>query len=262
MIYSIKRFSKYSKDYEDRNREEFLEDIDYARKGKELKELDDTADRIRWRSDLKDYESNKGKGAAVLGGPGGIVGRVSGNVAANILDGADMSDEDISRHSKSIGTIVGIGAGIGTGYGIHKTLGANAEQTLKDAKADLAHFEKYKKDVPKYHKMSQAEKTQITQEINRSRQVIRNSQRRVAAGKYAMPVLGIVGALGAASAVEKSVSDRLAKRRAMDTEARHKKEKQERWDNFKHRTAEGLKKTGRYIKDIVTEDYRKNDGRK
>ena len=259
MKYSIKRFSSpYSKDYENKTTGEYLDEIDSARRGKEIQSLDEEAERIRWRSSLDKYDSRKGSGAAILGGPGGIAGKWVGDKVADVADKAGKSDDDIKDISNAAGVVAGIGAGIGAGYAIKRGVGDSADATIKKATEELNHFEKYRKDVPKYNKMSKAEKTQITQEINRRNQIIRNAQKRSNIGKYAMPVLGAVGAIAAAKAVNDSVSDRLDRRKAIDSENRRKKESQERWDNFKNKAAEGLRNTGRYVKSIVTGDYRKD----
>ena len=98
MKYSIKRFSSpYSKDYENKTTGEYLDDIDSARRGKEIQALDEEADRIRWRSSLDKQESRKGTGAAILGGPGGIAGKWVGDKVANIADEAGKDDEDIKN---------------------------------------------------------------------------------------------------------------------------------------------------------------------
>ena len=72
-------------------------------------------------------------------------------------------------------------------------------------------------------------------------------------------VLGVVGAIGAAKAVSDSVSDRLSRRKAIDDAARDKKERIDQWEDFKGKAKNKIKRAGRYIKDIVTEDYRKED---
>ena len=258
--YIIKRFSSvYSpKKYENASREEFEYDIDSARRGRENQELDEEADRVRWRSDLKKHESRKGTGAAVLGGPGGIAGKWVGERAAEAADKAGKDDDDIKSVGNAAGVIAGVGAGLAAGYGINKAVGIPAQDTIAKARKELDHLESYKHDIPKYTKMTKQEKANLTHEINRQNQIIRANSRKASVGKYAMPVLGVIGAVGAAKAISNSLEDRLSRRRAIDSEHRKKAESKERWDDFKEKAGNSLKKTGRYLKSIVTEDYRKD----
>ena len=260
--YSVKRFSssKYSpRDYERANREDFEYDIDTARRGRENQELDEEAERIRWRSDLKKYKSRKGKTAAILGGPGGIAGKWVGDKVADAADKAGKTDEEIKDAGNVAGTIAGIGAGVAAGYGINKAVGVSAQETINKANKELDHLEGYKKDIHKYTKMTKQEKANLTHEINRQNQIIKANTRRANVGKYAMPVLGVVGAIGAAKAINDSLGDRLSKRKAADSEYRRKAESHDKWNDFKDKASSGLKKTGRYLKSIVTEDYRKDN---
>lgn len=259
MIYAIKRFSSpWSKDYEDKRSEDYLEEIDSARRGREIQALDEEADRIRWRSSLKKHESRKGSAASVIGGPGAMAGKWVGDKAAEIADEAGQSDDEIKNTANIAGTLTGIAGGLGAGYVLKRGMGDPADAAIEKAQKELQHFENYRKDVPKYNKMGKAEKAQITQEINRRNQIIRNAQRKSAVGRYAMPALGILGALGAAKAVNDSVSDRLARRKAIDSENRKKKEAKDEWQDFKRKAVKGLKKTGRYIKNVVTGDHKED----
>ena len=265
MKYLIKRFSSpspYSKDYENKTSGEFLEDIDSARKGKEIQALDEEANRIRWRSSLDKYESREGTTPAVMGGPGGIAGKWVGDKTADILDKAGKSDDDIKNVSNSVGVIAGIGAGLGSGYVIKRGVGDSADKVIKKAAEELSHFENYKKDVPAYSKMSRSEKALINQEISKRNNLIKSASKRSAVGKYAMPVLGIVGALGAAKAVNDSVSERLARRKAIDSENRSKKETIDKWNDFKHKASDGIKETGRLVKRVIKKASSKNKNRK
>jgi hypothetical protein len=252
MKYSIKRFSSnpspYSEDYENRSHEEFLEDIDSARRGKELQELDEEADRIRWRSNLSEHKSNKGKVAAFLGGPGGVMGKVAGDTAAEILDKSGSTDESIKKNSNIIGAIAGVASGLGIGYAVKRSIGDGPENEIKAIKSDLAHFEGYKKDVSAYAKMSQKEKLHLANEINARNQALKRAQRVSRVGKYAMPVLGIAGAIGAAKAVDSALTDRLARRKAIDQDLKKKKQISNEWKDFK-----------RNLKSVITEDYRNDE---
>ena len=260
MLYSVKRFSSpYSKDYEDKDPEEYLDDIERARHGREVQELDEEADRVRWRSSLKKRKSRKGGGAAILGGPGGIAGKWVGDRVAEVADDAGKSDEKIKSISSAAGIISGIGAGVAAGYALKRGIGNPADSVINKATKELDHFEKYRNDVVKFNKMSKKEQNQVNQEIAKRNQVIKNAQRRSNIGRYAMPVLGVVGAIGAAKAVSDSVSDRLSRRKAIDDAARDKKERIDQWEDFKGKAKNKIKRAGRYIKDIVTEDYRKED---
>lgn len=259
MKYSIKRFSSpYSKDYENKRSEDYLEDIDKAKLGREIQALDEEADRVRWRSDLKKHKSRRGSGASVLGGPGGVAGKWVGDKVAEIADSSGQSDEEIQNVSDIAGTLTGLGAGLGAGYIVKKGLGEPADKAIDKAAKEIQHFEDYRKDVHKFKKLDKGQKAHITNEINKRQQLIRNAQRNSQIGRYAMPALGVLGALGAAKAVNDSVSERLSRRKAIDSENRRKKENQDQWQDFKRKAVKGLKKTGRYVKSIVTEDYRKD----
>ena len=251
--YSIKRFSSHysPRDYERSNREDFERDIDTARRGRENQELDEEAKRIRWRSDLKKYKSDKGKGAAILSGPGGIAGKWVGEKVADAADKADKTDEEIKDAANIAGTLAGVGAGIAAGYGINKAIGISAQETINKANNELAHLDKYKHDIHKYTKMTRQEKMNLANEINRQNRIIKANTKRANIGKYAMPVLGVVGAIGAAKAINDNLGDRLAKRKAADSEYRRKSETHDNWNDFKDKASKSLKKTGRYLKNIV-----------
>ena len=126
------------------------------------------------------------------------------------------------------------------------------------ASKELAHLEKYRHDIPKYTRMTKQEKANLANEINRQSRRLKVSTRTANVGKYAMPVLGIVGAVGAAKAINDSLGERLSKRSAADSEYRKKAEAHDKWNDFKDKASSSLKKTSRYIKSLITEDYRKD----
>lgn len=225
-IYSIKRFSSYysPRKYENSDRSEYENQIDSARRGRENQELDEEAERIRWRSSLKKYDSKKGKTAAVLGGPGGLAGKWVGDRVAEMADDAGKTDDEIRSAGNVAGTLAGLGAGIGAGYAIKRGVGDNAQETINAAKKELAHFENYRHDNAKFTKMSAQEKRNLNESIKRQQNIIRANQRKASIGKYAMPVLGAVGAVAAAKAVSNSLEDRLSRRKAIDSENRRKAE--------------------------------------
>lgn len=225
-IYSIKRFSSYysPRKYENSDRSEYENQIDSARRGRENQELDEEAERIRWRSSLKKYDSKKGKTAAVLGGPGGLAGKWVGDRVAEMADDAGKTDDEIRSAGNVAGTLAGLGAGIGAGYAIKRGVGDNAQETINAAKKELAHFENYRHDNAKFTKMSAQEKRNLNESIKRQQNIIRANQRKASIGKYAMPVLGAVGAVAAAKAVSNSLEDRLGRRKAVDSENRRKAE--------------------------------------
>ena len=222
-IYRIKRFSSYysPRKYENSDRSEYENQIDSARRGRENQELDEEAERIRWRSSLKKYDSKKGKTAAVLGGPGGIAGKWVGDRVAEVADDAGKTDDEIRSAGNVAGMIAGLGAGIGAGYAIKRGVGDNAQETINAAKKELAHFENYRHDNAKFTKMSAQEKRNLNESIKRQQNIIRANQRKASIGKYAMPVLG---AVAAAKAVSNSLEDRLSRRKAIDSENRRKAE--------------------------------------
>lgn len=226
MYYSIKRFSSYysPRKYERSDRFEYEDQIDSARRGKENQELDEEAERIRWRSSLKKYDSRKGKTAAILGGPGGLAGKWVGDRVAEVADESGKTDDEIKSAGNVAGTIAGLGAGIGAGYAIKRGIGDNAQETINAAKKELAHFENYRHDNAKFTKMSAQEKRNLNESIKRQQNIIRANQRKASIGKYAMPVLGAVGAVAAAKAVSSSLEDRLGRRKAVDSENRRKAE--------------------------------------
>ena len=259
--YSIKRFSSsYSpKKYENADREEFEDDIDLARRGRENQALDEEAERIRWRSSLKKHNSRKGKTTAILGGPGGIAGKWVGDRVAESADESGKNDDEIKSAGNIAGAIAGVGAGIGAGYIIKKGIGDSADAAISAANKEVAHLEKYRHDIPAYTKMSAAEKKNITEGLRRNKAIIAANRRRSAIGKYAMPVLGIAGAAAAAKAVSDSLDDRLARRKAIDSENKRKAVLKEEWDSFKDKASRKLKRAGKYIKSAAKEDYREKE---
>ena len=249
-IYVIKRFSSsyYSpRKYENTDREDFEHDIDAARRGRENQALDEEADLVRWRSSLKKHRSSKGKTAAVLGGPGGIAGKWVGDTVAEAADAAGKTDEEIKEAGNVAATIAGAGAGIAAGYGI-KHLMTPAEANIAEATKELKHLENYRHDIPKFTKMSKAEKANITEGIKRQQAIIKANTRKAQAGRYAMPVLGAVGAIGAAKAINDSLNDRLNRRRAIDSEMRRKAERGDRIDEFKDNLKKGVSEAASSIK--------------
>jgi hypothetical protein len=249
-IYIIKRFSSsyYSpRKYENTDREEFEYDLDSARRGRENLAIDEEADLIRWRSSLKKHKSSKGKTAAALGGPGGLAGKWVGDTVAEAADAAGKTDEEIKEASNAAATIAGAGAGIAAGYGI-KHLMTPAEANIAEATKELKHLESYRHDIPKFTKMSKAEKANITEGIKRQQAIIRANTRKAQVGRYAMPVLGAVGAIGAAKAINDSLNDRLNKRRAIDPKMRRKGERRDRIDEFKDNVKGGVSSAASSIK--------------
>ena len=96
--------------------------------------------------------------------------------------------------------------------------------------------------------MSQKEKLHLANEINARNQALKRAQRVSRVGKYAMPVLGIAGAIGAAKAVDSALTDRLARRKAIDQDLKKKKQISNEWKEFK-----------RNLKSVITEDYRNDE---
>lgn len=225
-VYNVKRFSSYysPRKYENSDRSEYEDQIDSARRGKENQELDEEAERIRWRSSLKKHDSKKGKTAAILGGPGGLAGKWVGERVAEAADEGGKTDDEIKSAGNIAGTLAGLGAGIGAGYAIKRGIGDSAQETINAAKKELAHFENYRHDNAKYTKMSAQEKKNLNESMRRQQHIIKANQRKASMGKYAMPVLGIVGAVGAAKAISSSLDDRLSRRKAIDSENRRKAE--------------------------------------
>ena len=258
-IYSIKRFSSYysPRKYENSDRSEYDDQIDSARRGRENQELDEEAERIRWRSSLKKYDSKKGKVAAVLGGPGGLAGKWVGDRVAEMADDAGKTDDEIESAGNVSGTLAGLGAGIGAGYAIKRGIGDNAQETINAAKKELAHFENYRHDNAKYTKMSAQEKKNLNESIKRQQNIIKANQRKASIGKYSMPVLGAIGAVTAAKAISSGLSDRLSRRKAVDSENKKKSEFRDSLDDLKGSVSRKLKKAGKYLKSSITEDYRK-----
>lgn len=243
-MYSIKRFSSnYSpRKYENAERLEYEDQIDSARRGKENQALDEEAERIRWRSSLKKYKSKSGDSVALLGGPGGLAGKWVGERVAEAADDSGQTDDEIKSAGNTAGTVAGLAAGIGAGYAIKKGLGDSADAAINSASKEIAHLEKYRHDVPKFTKMSAAEKKNITEGIKRNKAIIKANQKRAVVGKYAMPVLGVVGAAAAAKAISNSLDDRLAHRKAVDSENRKKAERKDRFDEFKDNFKAGVKR--------------------
>lgn len=252
MKYSIKRFSSpYSKDYENKRSEEYIEDIDRARRGREIQALDEEADRVRWRSSLKKHESRRGNTAALLGGPGGLAGKWIGDKAAEVADEDGRTDDEIKQLSGVVGTATGLAAGLAVGHGLNKGVGVPAAERIKLAEKEKKGLEALKLDVNKYNKLNKSQKLHIANEIKARNQIIQASTRRAQVGKYAMPVLGIVGAVGAAKAVNDSVSERLARRKAIDSENRKKKERQDDWREFGENIKKGISNTGKSVKKAI-----------